>query len=287
MKSTEILIPNYSGREALECCIESIRANTGVEDGPYKIIVYNDGFSDLDYLHRCADRGWVSLIEEADPPESHGGKLNRLLHAYCHADYAVLMDNDVWIKARGWLRGLIRAVEAAPDILGVCNRKPKGYFEEGYRPPQYFAHFMILKMAAYNDGMQVDWGLHHASRLDEPYLSLFADLYPPETNPLFLSMTRALAKDGWSLERFNTIPDQVLFDPGSHLAVKVKCENPKGYRVVDWPPDVVDRFYHWTRASAWLDPENAKPTQSQFVQDQHRQYKAEIVDVLNRLRGQT
>jgi len=260
MKNVAIVIPNRNGYNALPLCIESIRART---DYPHKIIVYDDFSSykengqinrnliDLEYLRECRDKGWIEL-HEGEKGIGHGGALNFLLNERCkdEFDYAAILDGDLYITESGWLEAMIDEAEKDEMTLAVCDHKAKGYCPGGYRPALYFFWFGLIKLSVYRDDMQVDWSQRRADRREEPYLSEFADLYPPEKNECWnLYMSR-----GWDRDYFDR--DLVKFDPGCTFDIKLKYYNPKGYKAVPVPGKARRAYVHYVHCSYYLDPHN-------------------------------
>lgn len=248
MKTVSILIPNYNSYEAIQLCIESIRKHTKY---PYRIIVYNDrciNDVDTEYLNDCLEKGWIHELYAGDIQQTHGGSLNILINEKCKTDYAAIIDCDIWIKRDGWLGDLINEAERDPMTLAIVDHKAGGFaFDGGYRTAFYLFWFGLINMQNYNDGMQVDWMLSTEDRTKEPYLSEFADIYPPETNAYFTTLFKA------GHFPFKTIEDwprnRVVNDPGSQLYVKAKHDNPKGYKVFPLPPQVRGKFYHFEHIS--------------------------------------
>jgi hypothetical protein len=231
---------------------------------------------DLAYLRTCRDKGWIELIEGMATLH-HGGALNVLLNDRCRDefDYAVPLDGDVQIKGAGWLQALIAECQRAPDILGVCDRKSKGFWPAGYALESYLYCIGLIDLALYRDLGRVDWSIASADRREEPYLSHFAELYPPEKNANFrLSITEPCFS---GFDR-----DKVIFDPGNTIAAKLLFENPKGYRIVPWPSGFERLWTHHTHASAWMDPANiamgGKPKAMHYLR------RSAIVKELRKLR---
>jgi glycosyltransferase involved in cell wall biosynthesis len=260
MKSVAITIPSRNNFEALPLCIESLLKFT---DYPrHKIIVYDDAsmflqdgeqrpnLMDLGYLRACRDKGWLELIEGKEQ-KRHGGALNALLNERCkdEFDYAVVMDGDIQIKTHGWIQDLIRQCDKDPLNLGVCEWKGKGYYPRGYRPEGYLFCIGLINLALYRAWGRCDWSTLEADRRQEPYLSYFASLYPPEDNANF----RHYSKDGSYVE-FDR--DKVIFDPSNTIAMKLVFDNPAGYRIVPEPPGFRHRYIHHIHAGGWLDPNN-------------------------------
>lgn len=284
--SVSILIPNYNGFEMLQLCIESVRRFT--TDYPYQIIVYDDeshykhdgidtpNEMDLEYLAACESKGWLRVVR-GEKQLGHGGALNRLVNDICDTDYAVLMDNDIQIRFAGWLPEFIRIAKSDPKTLVVCEPRAKGYWPRGFRPGMFMFWFGLIDMRLYRDGMQVDWAWHHTSRLEEPWLSEFAELYPPEQNEFFQMYSR----DG-SYRDFDR--DMVCFDPGAILYNQLKFWNPKGYIFKDLSPKLHAAHKHYGHCSSFLDPNNA--TGEYPLPERYRERIGVIRSELARLRGQ-
>ena len=281
MKSVSICIPNYNSFEAVQLCIESIRKHTAY---PHNIIVYNDrciNGVDSEYLRGCLEKGWIDELYEGDVQQTHGGSLNILINEKCKTDYAAIIDCDIVIRADGWLEDLIAEAEKDPEIIAVVDYKDGGYaFDGGYRTAIYLFWFGLINMAAYRDGMQVDWMLSVEDRTKEPYRSEFAAIYPPEKNDYFMTLFRAghfpfKSIEGWP-------KDRVVNDPGSQLYVKVKYDNPKGYRVVLLPPQVRNKFYHFEHLSMLAIPH---PNHSEEVRVARETRFAMVKTELEKLRA--
>jgi len=287
MRSIAICVSNWNNFEAIQLCIESVRKFT--DYGNYKIIVYDDdsrylqggeqlpNMIDKEYLYSCQDRGWIELIE-GKKQVRHGGALNILLNERCRDefDYAVPMDGDIQIKGYGWIQSLLRAFEKDPDkIIGVCDLHGKGYWPRGFRPASYLYCIGLINMHLYNDMGKCDWAISELDRRVEPYLSEFADLYPPEDNANF----RLYSSDG-SYNGFDR--DKVVLDPGCTIYFKLRFDNPKGYYIVPWPIDFRSKWTHHVHASAWMDPNNE--TRGGLAKQMRDTKRAAILPELKRLR---
>lgn len=265
MNPVDILIPNYNGREALQLCIESVAAYT---PEPHRVIVYDDASEnpgESEYLDRAQANGWVNKVIVGHEHYGHGYALNEMVGtcAAGEASYAVLMDNDIQILHRGWLSDLL-ALVADPRVLIVAMEKEKfGYCSRGYMPGQFLPWFALLNMAAYRDGMQVDWSTSELSRKDEPWLTECAHLYPPADNPMF-KQTRAT----WGAYARDFDPDKIIFDPGCVLWCKMRHDNPKGYIHQELPPTLLLSFRHWGHAQSWLDKSNVETSRGQAIKKQ-------------------
>lgn len=240
MNPMSILIPNKDSYEAIQLCIESIRKYTTYPD--YEIIVYDDSSIngvDLEYLKQARVRGWIHELIIGDKSSGHGKALNFLINEACQTPLAMIVDSDVHIKDYGWLEDIVKAIDMQKDLV-VCDVIPKGLFTvQGYRMPICDVSFGLLNMRVYKDGMQVDWLPKKIDRRKEPFLSLFADIYPPEKTEYF-------RKKG-DKERFQE--NQVIIDVGSNLWMKATYENVKGYRIIPIPEYIKGKYRHFGHMS--------------------------------------
>lgn len=246
-KICSILIPNRNSFEAVQLCIESIRKYTKYPN--YGIIVYDDGSNngiDLEYLKQARKKGWIEeLIIGLDKPTfahpdmGHGGALNILINEACQTSLAMVVDSDVYIKDYDWLSGLIYEIDFRKD-LAVCDIIPKGMFTvQGYRMPSCDLSFGLINMEIYKDNMQVDWEPKRADRREEPFLSMFSDIYPPERSEFF-------RRKG---DKKNFQENQVIIDVGSNLWMKANYDNPKGYKVIPIPENLHSKYEHFGHMS--------------------------------------
>ena len=226
MKDIAILIPNYNSYEAIQLCIESVRKYTR---HPYQIIVYDGGSDnkcDLEYLRKAKGDGWIELIE-AGEYKIHGQALNFLLNERCKSefDFAVVLDDDIWIKEKGWLEDMLKEVEKE-GILAVCNYlRDKVY----YHMDVYRVCFIVFDLKVYRDNMQVDWIPSSGDSRDEIYKTIMKG-----KKPLTMPMVD---------------PHYIVNDVGSKLLLKILSENPKGYKVSPLPEEVKRKYKHWEKMS--------------------------------------
>ena len=121
-KSVSILITNFNGGDTVALCIESIRKYTAY---PHEIIVYEDGSfaeyqDEVRYLRDIRDKGWIRLIE-SPTRRMHGHGVSTLL-AETKTDLAMIVDNDIQIKAGGWLEAMVDA-QAKRDAAMVADQE--------------------------------------------------------------------------------------------------------------------------------------------------------------------
>lgn len=227
-KPVSILICNYTTYEAVQLCVESVRALTDYPD--FRIVVHDDesiNNMDVPYLERAERRGWIRLIKGTAkakwrerggtyPPHVHkacfwhGHALDALVNGACDTPLAVTLDADVRVKDPRWLRELLAVMD--DQTLVVADEIPGYRMSSGqYCLPYYALWFALLNMDAYHDGMAVDWMSHSGDIRQEPYATLMAGLRDDSV--------------GEPGVRF-----AVTGSPGSCLWTQMAAYNPKGYK---------------------------------------------------------
>jgi len=252
VKTVSILIPNYNSFEAVQLCIESVRKYTKY---PCRIIVHDSGSDnkrDLEYLRKAQAAGWIELIE-AGAPKPHGEALNFLLNERCknEFDYAVVLDDDIYIKEEGWLEDMLKEVKK-DKVLAVCDYQEDWHY---YHSDFYEVWFSVFDLAAYRDGMQIDWNTSCGDLREEPYKSMKRGMVP----------TGAEAPKEGSFPS----PNIIINDVGAKLLIKILNENPKGYKVAPLPEEVKRKYKHWgtmSRSTAKIVPENIRLAATEELQ---------------------
>jgi hypothetical protein len=268
MSVVPILIANWRGGEMLQLCIESIWRFT--PQGGYRVIVCNDHDqldTDGPYLRTARDRGWLTLIE---PPERlhHGGVLNVLWNDtdLGDAEFAVNLDNDTQVTDFGWLGDLLSGFRS-PETLGVSDlREHNCVSNQGYIPPMYRFWYGALSVPLYRELGPVDWRFAYADRREYPYSEMFKDVenihYSQKDSPEFRS-------------------ECVALDPGSKLWVKVRYENPKGYKIVPVPANARAKHHHIGHVSHMVE----LPDDYDAYTRAHKQNRRKLIaEELRRLR---
>jgi glycosyltransferase involved in cell wall biosynthesis len=153
VKTLSILISNYNSYEAIQLCLESVQKYTS---RPHQIIVYDDASTnkvDRIYLAKQEKESGIKVIL-GEHRLNHGGAINMLL-SRCKTDLAVILDNDVEILADGWLDEVEKSVN--DKTLCVCGIESN--YQSGVPSLSDWMQtwFIVLNMAAYRDGMEVDW----------------------------------------------------------------------------------------------------------------------------------
>jgi glycosyltransferase involved in cell wall biosynthesis len=229
MTPADILVTNRNSREAIQLCVESVRAYTPAD--AYNLIVYDDCSDndlDLPYLREAQDKGWLRLIEGRERA-LHGGALNVLLNEVSTADYAVLLDCDIEIKRAGWLADLLALIADDPLAIGAVHCLPAKIRGPGtWVAPFGEWWFGALNMRAYHDGMAVDW------------------------RPVILRDKGTIARVVPVELRQHEI-QEYIFDVGCKLFHKVRTDNPKGYHFVSpLPEEIRSIFRHYLQVSHHL-----------------------------------
>ena len=262
--TVSVLIPNRNSFEAVQLCIESVRHYTR---HPHKIVVLDDTSQndvDLAYLRDCQRKGWLELIENTGPALTHGGALNVLLNEVCDTRYAFVLDCDVQILGPLWLAEMMALIEGHADILGMCDFRHKMINQECYIAGFYKMWFGLLNMHAYRDGMQVDWRYAQTTLEAEPFKSMF------------MCLDGVVKPKGFNY-------NLVKMDPGSKLWVKVRYDNPRGYRVLHVPRAIAARYRHFGHISMISIPD---PSHSDQVRINRETRFTKIREELRKLRCQ-
>lgn len=117
MPKITLCVPHWQVIEYIRPCLRSIRKHSQGED--VEVLVIDNGSKDasLDYLRSLS---WIRLIER--PEEKHTNWPGNVFTAWdrglaeATGDYYVTLHSDVFIKADGWLRPLVRELERSPKI---------------------------------------------------------------------------------------------------------------------------------------------------------------------------
>lgn len=264
MKSCSVIITNYNSREAIQLCIESVRHYTNYPG--LRVLVFNDLCdNDIDdtYLRQCRDKGLIEL-HESDKHLGHGANLNRALNEICDTQLAAVLDCDTQVKAHGWLDDLIACVNSS-QVLGVADMRHELINNWGYVPGFYRMWFALLNMEAYRDGMQVDWRFSKVDKQTPPYDRMF-------------DMLSGIPKP----KTFNE--NLVELDPGSKLWIKIRYDNPKGYKMLFLPDKVKGKYHHYGHIAMTGLPH---PDHSEQTRRNWEMRMAKIREELKRLRCQS
>ncbi|MBA3311682.1 MAG: glycosyltransferase [Planctomycetota bacterium] len=117
MPKITICVPQWQVLEYIQPCLRSIRKHSAGED--VEVLVIDNGSKDesLDYLRSLS---WIRLIER--PEEVHTNWPTNVFTAWdrglteATGEYYVTMHSDVFVKADGWLRPLVRELERSPEV---------------------------------------------------------------------------------------------------------------------------------------------------------------------------
>lgn len=117
MPKITLCVPHWQVIEYIRPCLRSIRKHSTGED--VEVLVIDNGSKDasLEYLRSLS---WIRLIER--PEETHTNWPANVFTAWdrglteATGDYYVTLHSDVFVKADGWLRPLVRELERAPRV---------------------------------------------------------------------------------------------------------------------------------------------------------------------------
>lgn len=116
-----VLVANFNGRDVIEACLQSVRAQHGEHD--VEVIVYDDASTDDSAAlveHRFPD---VRLIRGAENV-GFAAANNRMAQA-ARGEFLLLLNNDAFL-GEGALEALLeRAANAPRTILSLCQRNAK------------------------------------------------------------------------------------------------------------------------------------------------------------------
>ncbi len=115
-----IILVTFNGMEVTKNCIESIQKYTKI---PYEVIVVDNGSTDgtLDYLSNLKN-----IIVFQNKENLGFAAANNIGIKHSNGDYVLLLNNDT-IVTKGWLRGLVRAINLAPEV-GLTGPKSNQVF---------------------------------------------------------------------------------------------------------------------------------------------------------------
>jgi len=128
-----IVIPNFNGKELLENCLRTIKANTSFQN--YEIIVVDNGSTDGSVEKIRKDFPEVLLITN---PQNFGFSKacnqGARLALERGADYVLFLNNDTKILTKNWLEELL-VVALSDEKIGIVGPSITGsYPSRGYYP---------------------------------------------------------------------------------------------------------------------------------------------------------
>jgi glycosyltransferase involved in cell wall biosynthesis len=210
MRPVDILIPNYSGHEALKLCIESIRRRTNYPSG-YKIIVLDnpgDG-SDRTWLNEYLRADRIDMLIEEDQNYKSGESLVRLLRK-SGAPLACALESDCEILHGGWLTYLAQNIKDWNHDVLVARFFPPQIKLNHYWTPAWGPECALVNMPLYRemaDGTD-DWQQRGMAFTDYAHKEIF---------------------DG--IAREPGMRDYVNLDTGWRIYEKLRWENRWGFSV--------------------------------------------------------
>jgi len=119
-----ICVVNYRTLALTRLCLAAIRKFTVY---PHEVVVVDNDSRDasLEYLRSVP---WIKLIERRPGPldrtggRAHGAALDLML-AQCQTEFFVSLHSDTIVARKGWLKGLVRHFEGAPQLACVGTGK--------------------------------------------------------------------------------------------------------------------------------------------------------------------
>ena len=121
------VVPNWNGRDLIDRCLESVRAQTLRE---LEVIVVDNGSSDGSPEHLRRHHPDVRLVA-LPTNQGFAGGVNAGVRA-ARGEFIALLNNDAW-AAPDWLERLTARLESEPTA-GACA--PKIYRAEGCEPTE-------------------------------------------------------------------------------------------------------------------------------------------------------
>ena len=237
MKKVSILISNYNSYEAIQLCIESIRHYTTYPN--YNIVVYDDcsiNETDLEYLRKRQDQGWLKLTEGKDKV-GHGGSLNFLINEYCQTDLAMILDCDIQILAKGWLTDMVELI--SKDEKAIVAGDSYGYRRIGKLTclaPFCDFWFAMINMIAYRDGMQIDWS-RYMIKGNAGIKNVIGDNWK--------EVSVVDERSDWT----DADIGRLVIDVGCKLVMRTRENNSKGYYFMPLPQYIKNKYYHFIQIS--------------------------------------
>ena len=180
MNPISIVIPNFQGHEAIQLCIESVRARTTGVD--YEILVYDnlgDG-RDREYLRKQRDAGHIKLIENDGYTRAPGLSMSQLLNRV-ETEFAVHIESDIEIICPDWLTAVLRLIQdKTKDIAAARYFGPKPHCNTWYAPI-WGPEVILLNMPLYRQIEEPhDWQQKSIPVEQYKYRHIFNEFKPPE-----------------------------------------------------------------------------------------------------------
>ena len=211
MKSVEILIPNYHCLKAIELAVESVRAFTS--PGTYSLVVHDDGIpKNLEKLEGFTYRNRHYLRKCAEK-----GWL-RLIEAKENLGHGTSLDI------------LIKQCTANIAVILDCDTQILKYGWLG----EAVSLFVDERDLLFCNLEEIKTRL--------PSLS-------PWLNPWFAVLNMEAYRKDMEIDWGTVRVDGVWWNVGARLLMKLRDDNPEGYRIQPIPGKLQDYYYHHVHAS--------------------------------------
>jgi N-acetylglucosaminyl-diphospho-decaprenol L-rhamnosyltransferase len=118
-----IIIVNWNVRELLRACLQSVYAQGGLPADAMHVIVVDNASADGSAAMVRSEFSQVELVANAD--NLGFGRANNQALEHCEAPYVLLLNPDTVVEP-GAIAGLVRAMDAAPDVAVIGCRLLNG-----------------------------------------------------------------------------------------------------------------------------------------------------------------
>lgn len=152
-----IIIVSWNGKNLLRKCLRSLRKNT---DPSYKVIIVDNGSTDGSKKMIKKEFSWVDMVSLNKNYGFTKGTnigIKRALKKY-NVDYILLMNNDIEIIQKNWLKNMINVLDSYPKGgIAPCkllSKKKKQQISA--------AHFVPIGKApeiSAKETVEVDWAI--------------------------------------------------------------------------------------------------------------------------------
>lgn len=158
MPLISIIIVNRNGGKLLKKTLESIECNTNYEN--YKIIIVDNGSYDNSISIIKNNFPWVKLIINKENLGFSKANNQGIKYALKEkTDYILLLNNDIEMVNKDWLRNMVKTIESDPKI-GIVGCKliyPNGKEQHSYGQIIFNKEKNRIGLNYYDQFMEVDY----------------------------------------------------------------------------------------------------------------------------------